>query len=756
MDLAIQSMLLQQGVSLDKYTYIEHDYKYQRLNDGDVDVISGYLSNEPYWYKEKQLSVNIINPREYGVNFYDDILFTSQKTLKKHPQRVEKFRRASLKGWQYAVTHVDEMVELIRKKYNPSLTQDKLQFEAGKIIELMDYPVIEIGHMHQQRWEHTASILQEQSLINQEVDYARFLYKPELESYWYLTVVLSLFTLLLLMWLARNYVYQHKLSKNLHRLNLAHGTANQAWFDLNLKTGAIVVSDDYPRLLGFDPIEFHTDMDEWIKNLHPDDKEVVLTTYQHSLIAGDVCEMEYRRKTKNGNWLWLQTVGQVIESDHNGNPSRAVGVHIDISERKNIELKVIDSEKRLRLSQLYGGIGSWEYDCLTDISICSDNVSEQLKYPWTADKSSWDDVFSVMYPEDRERVNDEVNYHISRGEGFDIEYRITDTEGNMRWMRTIGSAEFDSDNNPVKMRGTVQDIHKRKIAEEKLQLSGRVFNDTHEGIIITDAERRIIDVNPAFSTITGYSRAEVVGKDPKLLSSGKHDSDFYLGMWNSLNQSGHWSGEVWNRNKDGEVYAESVTISAMLDENKKVINYVGIFSDITQNKQLQEKLSQMAHYDVLTQLPNRALFSDRFHQAIAYSNRTGSQLAVCYLDLDSFKPINDNFGHDVGDKVLVEVANRIVDNIREIDTVSRQGGDEFSILLNNSESNEKCEEALKRIHTALAQPYLIDGNEHYVTASSGATIYPLDNSDIDTLLQHADEAMYKSKNSGKNKYQLFS
>ena len=297
-------------------------------------------------------------------------------------------------------------------------------------------------------------------------------------------------------------------------------------------------------------------------------------------------------------------------------------------------------------------------------------------------------------------------------------------------------------------------IEKHQTNEQLVRLAS-IFSHAYDGIIITDSNKLIIDTNPAFSEITGYRREEVTGEYPSILSSGKQSPEFYADMWQQINDQGYWQGEIWNRRKDGEIYAERLTISSLVDDKGDVSNYVGIFTDITQSKQQQEKLNLMAHYDVLTGLPNRALFVDRFQQAIAHSKRTERQLAICFLDLDNFKPVNDNYGHDIGDELLVEVAERISANIREEDTVSRQGGDEFALLLNDIESFSQCEQTLKRIHHALAQPYIIDGYPHNITASSGITLYPDDDGDIDTLLRHADQAMYQAKVEGKHRYHLF-
>lgn len=312
----------------------------------------------------------------------------------------------------------------------------------------------------------------------------------------------------------------------------------------------------------------------------------------------------------------------------------------------------------------------------------------------------------------------------------------------------------DSNGQVVGVFAAARDIS-QQLEAERIQLSDRIFRESHDGIVITNSRGVIVDVNPMYNQITGFSRDEVIGKNPKILSSGKQSSEFYSEMWDAINKHGHWQGEVWNRKKNGELYAELLSISSLDDDAGNTLHYVGIFSDITLSKQYQEKLKFMAHYDALTKLPNRALFADRFTQAIAHSKRNESLLAICFLDLDNFKPVNDHYGHSAGDQLLVEVANRIKSNIRAGDTVSRQGGDEFAILLGSLKSHAECEQALDRVHNALSQPYIIDGHSHDVTASTGVTLYPDDNSDMDTLVRHADQAMYESKQLGRNRYQFF-
>ena len=300
-----------------------------------------------------------------------------------------------------------------------------------------------------------------------------------------------------------------------------------------------------------------------------------------------------------------------------------------------------------------------------------------------------------------------------------------------------------------------RDLSERKLSDEKLRLTSRVFESTLEGILITDARRRIIDVNHAFTQITGYSREEALGQTPRLLKSGQHDDAFYAGMWEAIHATGHWSGEIWNRRKNGELYPEWISVSAIDNQHGETTHYVGISSDISVLKQHEKQLEHIAHYDALTGIPNRVLLGDRMQQALAQTRRDKKRLAICYLDLDGFKPINDTLGHEAGDTVLIKIAERIGRGLRGGDTVARLGGDEFVILLLGIASQEDCHASIGRLLEAIEQPITIKGEPHRVTASIGVTLYPNDDQEPDTLLRHADQAMYLAKQSGKNRYHIF-
>lgn len=363
-------------------------------------------------------------------------------------------------------------------------------------------------------------------------------------------------------------------------------------------------------------------------------------------------------------------------------------------------------------------------------------------------------VDGLVLPKYRQAFND-LNQRVFEGDSGRLEFEIQGLKGGHRWLDTHAVPMRNAEGNISALLAVTRDITERKQAEEHLRLAARVFSEAHEGILITDADAVIIDVNPTFCDITGFRREEVIGQNPRILQSGRQRAEFYLDMWKSLAETKHWQGEIWNRKKNGDFFAELLTISALCDGAGNATHYVGLFSDITESKQQQQLLELMAHYDPLTRLPNRIVFADRLNQAIAHSKREKKLLAICFLDLDGFKPVNDQFGHDAGDQVLVEVAERIKSCIREEDSVSRHGGDEFALLLGDIETVEQCQQALERIHHAIVQPYLLEGQRVGIGVSSGFTLYPLDDADPDTLLRHADHAMYQAKLAGKNRHYLF-
>jgi diguanylate cyclase (GGDEF)-like protein/PAS domain S-box-containing protein len=313
------------------------------------------------------------------------------------------------------------------------------------------------------------------------------------------------------------------------------------------------------------------------------------------------------------------------------------------------------------------------------------------------------------------------------------------------------TAELSKSNEALK-----REIAVRKVAEDGLYLAARVIASSNEAIIVTDARATIVEVNDAFCHITGYAREDVVGSNPRMMASGRHDSGFWRDFWRALVETGQWRGEVWDRRKNGEVYPKLLSASAVKDETGAVTHYVGIFSDISRLKESERRLEQMAHYDPLTSLPNRLLFHERLNRALIGADRDKNGVGVLFLDLDAFKNVNDTFGHPLGDELLVSVAERLTPCLRKADTIARLGGDEFIVLMPEIVEPHLTARIAERIIEALSKPFGIAGNEIFTSASIGISVYPADGLNADQLLQHADTAMYHAKAQGKNNFQFFS
>ena len=459
--------------------------------------------------------------------------------------------------------------------------------------------------------------------------------------------------------------------------------------------------------------------------------------------------------THDGFWM---TDAQGILQDANRAYAEMSGYHLDelrgmhisqfeakersIDQVKKHMTKIDSTDDAIITKTLKGNIETW-------------NAGAERLFGYTANEAIGCSM-DLIIPPDRLNEETEILARIISGERvthFETIRRHKD--GSLINISATISPVMDDDGNVMGASKIARDITERKQAEESLLITASVFDNSQEGILITDANNNIVDVNPAFIRITGYSYDEVIGKNPKLLSSGRQNEEFYKTFWQSLQENGAWRGEIWNRRKSGEAFAELLSISAICDSDGKALRYVGVFSDITTIKLHEAELSHVAHFDSLTNIPNRVLLADRMRQSIAKTSREQNMMAVCYLDLDGFKPINDTLGHEVGDEVLIEIAKRIGNTIRGGDTVARLGGDEFVVLLLGLEKGEECVATLERLLASISQPIKVINKLCSVSASVGVSIYPLDDEDSDTLMRHADQAMYVAKQTGKNRFHIY-
>lgn len=363
-----------------------------------------------------------------------------------------------------------------------------------------------------------------------------------------------------------------------------------------------------------------------------------------------------------------------------------------------------------------------------------------------------------IHPDDQLRIEQaQSNLLSNRQANFSVEFRLRTAKGDYRWIHSQGQIiENDALGNAVRMIGTQTDITERKQAELELQISAVAF-ESQEGIMVTDADNNILRVNHAFTQITGYSAEEVFNQNPRLLKSGVQDQSFYEAMWKNIELTGNWEGQIWNRRKNGDIYPELITITAVKNADNVVTNYVAVFNDITLTQAATAEIERLAFYDPLTALPNRRLLMDRLQHSINVDRRDGKQLALLMLDLDRFKAVNDSLGHLAGDDLLQQVAARISSRLRDVDMVARLGGDEFVILLESISQPEDAAQVAKDIIAELSKQFCLSQHDNVqIGASVGISLYPQHGDNPEILMDHADAALYQAKDAGRGCFAYFS
>jgi len=434
-----------------------------------------------------------------------------------------------------------------------------------------------------------------------------------------------------------------------------------------------------------------------------------------------------------------------------------VAIIVDMSEYEK-DQKIIKSTNE-RLEFLLAASPAVIYSCKASaehvVTFVGKNIKQQTGYEandFIKDKHFW---ANHIHPEDKKRTL-EKSSELFNNDQCSREYRFLHANDSHIWVHDELRLIRDEQGSPIEIVGYWIDVTERKKAEEESRLSALIIANISDGAIITNNKMEIISVNPAFTKTTGYSKEEALGNRPSMLQSGKHDKLFYKNLWKSLKKNGEWSGEIWNRRKNGEIYLEWLKIKPIKDDNDEFIKYyTAIFSDLTTQEHFRDRLKNLAYFDSLTTLPNRALFYDRFDNAIDRVRRNKKRLALLFLDLNGFKQINDTLGHRAGDLLLQAVANRLKAILREEDTVARLGGDEFTIIISDIDQFDGAINVVEKIIDIFSMPFEIDGTYCESSTSIGVSVYPDHGDTCDVLIQCADKAMYKSKKQGNNKYEIY-
>ncbi|OIQ84613.1 putative diguanylate cyclase YegE [mine drainage metagenome] len=489
----------------------------------------------------------------------------------------------------------------------------------------------------------------------------------------------------------------------------------------------------------------------WQKFILPEQQSKIKSVFDSALSGNIQARYENPWVAKNGEkrvFNWTNT----LLFDDEGKMSFLIAIGADMTEHKQTESLIRMQSDALRSS--FNGVAIADAaDPELPLIYVNPAFEEISGYP-ASELLGRNCRF--LQGEDRDQPElAEIRACLKEGRAGRATLRNYRKDGTLFWNRLHIMPILDKEGRITQFVGIVNDITERKHADDHLRLISGVFDHAEEGILITDKDGTILEANPACSRITGYDHEEILGKNPRMLRSDRQDPEFYDAMWLKVIEEGHWSGEVWNQRKNGEIYPERLTISAVKNDEGDTIRYIALFSDISNLKDQQQQLERMAHHDALTGLPNRTLLNDRLDMALAQTKRSEGRLAACFMDLDGFKPVNDTFGHEAGDLLLVEVAKRMLAISRATDTVSRLGGDEFVLIFQDISDETECRQMLSRVMDSIEQPFNIKGHDIRISASIGVAFYPDDDADGDNLLRHADQAMYVAKQSGRGRFYFF-
>jgi diguanylate cyclase (GGDEF)-like protein/PAS domain S-box-containing protein len=463
--------------------------------------------------------------------------------------------------------------------------------------------------------------------------------------------------------------------------------------------------------------------------------------------------LENRNIHKDGSEVILHTSGTPIY-DKQGEFIGYRGTDKDVTKITNLIEELELSRSNLKQAQKLANIGHWELDLVNNSLYWSDEVYRIFGLKPQEFGATYEAFLEYVHPEDHEEVNSAYAKSVENKSSYQIIHRVITKQKELKFVEERCEHVLDDNGNVIKSIGTVHDITEKVNKDKQIYLSSKVFEYSTDAILISDSQNKIVAVNKTFTELTGYSLDETIGKNPRVISSGWGDKEFYQKMWNDISNKGLWQGEIWDRKKDGTLYIADQSIIAVKNKYGKVENYIGISHDITEAKNQEEKIRKLAYYDFLTKLPNRKLFKEEVDNYIKSSHYNESKFALMFLDLDNFKWVNDTLGHKVGDKVLLHVSKEIQAIINEDSIVGRLGGDEFVVLIPYNDLIHVSQTAQKIIQS-VEDPITIDKDTVHVGWSIGISLFPDGGDNYDDLLKNADLAMYVAKDNGKNNYQYF-
>jgi len=511
------------------------------------------------------------------------------------------------------------------------------------------------------------------------------------------------------------------------------------------------VSDAIEDIAGYSARQFMRGRTHaWADLICPEDRREHRRAVRQAVLEVRPYALEYRIIDAFGIERWVAENGQPQAGEQG--VVWVDGIIADISQRKHHEMRIeaLLTEQSAILDNVMFGVMFVRHRRIISVNRRCEELFGYAHAEMTGCSTAI--VFPTHF--EFEAAGERQYPALAAGGDFSEERHYLRQDGSQFWALVSGCALDPLHPNDGSI-WVYADITSRKEAEEKLRLSATVLEHIADGVMVVDPAGIIVAVNPAFTQITGYPEAEALGRHSSLTRSQRHDAAFYQAMWDALIASGFWRGEIWHQRKNGDIYLEWLTISAVRDTQGVTTHYVGVFSDITLLKESQEKLDHMAHHDPLTALPNRLLFHDRLQHALLRAARDQEQLAILFIDLDRFKNVNDTLGHHIGDELLKKVAGQLAARLREGDTLARLGGDEFIVLLERVDGEYGATQVAEKLMTMFEQPFTVADHELFVTCSVGISLYPDDALDLNMLIRNADVAMYQAKARGRNGYRFY-
>lgn len=824
-----KAVLLREGMSINDLHALPHSWNIEDLVEGKVDAISAYATIEPYQLQARGIKPAMLHSKDYGIDFYGDTLVTSEAEAKQHPLQVEAMIRATRKGWEYALSHPDEIIDHILQLpgvKERGLTREILRQESEAIRPYILPDVVEIGHMNPGRWQHIAEVFGEIGEAPKHANLEGFLYEPEAHRQanllrWTIGILLVVAYIIgtIVIWnlQMRRSVKRHtaelqeevaqrqrtelalQASEKLVRLTFDSAAAGIVMTTLDGRT--ILANPAYSAIVGYSEAELR-EIDQ-VDITHPDDLEGTRQQLAELLagkIDGFVRESRYIRKDRSTAWVKI-SVSLLRDSD--GEPANIIRVVERIDQQKQLEtFKTIQNTILEHIAE-----GARLKDILKSLvelvesqypeSLCSILLLEDERRLRTG-------AFSRLSPDYMQALDGVViGPNVGSCGTAAFEKRrvvVSDIANDPLWadyrelaarfgLRACWSAPIISSRHQVQGTFAVysRQVHipdpqelellnssshlagiaiERHAAEEHLRLLENSIATLNDIVLITEAEPlsypgpRIVFVNEAFERLTGYSREEIIGKTPRILQGANTQQSELDRIRHALKRWEPVRAEVINYTKSGEEIWLEINIVPLADETGWYTHWVAVERDITERKRAEQEIQNLAFYDPLTKLPNRQLLMDRLNQRLASTARGESSGALLFIDLDNFKLLNDSHGHDMGDLLLKQVAERIIDCVRISDTVARLGGDEFVVILDNLSQDEaeaaaQSQGVAEKILHRIREPFHLPGIEHHSTPSIGIASFGRNALSIEDILKHADLAMYQAKAAGRNTFRFF-